>query len=243
MNLNNIYIILARPDESRNIGAACRAMANNAIAHLRIIGKKSEFDEERIKILAIHAVDIWEKCEFFDSISQAIADCSIAFGTTRRKGKKRRDKYYYPEELSKKAEELTNLNAKVAIVFGNERTGLTDNELNECSAAVSIPSSDIFPSLNLSHAVQIICYHLFRQNEFSSKGHSASGFTPITLDRLGKGVTVITDNLQKIGFFKITGKDDQERFWIDILSRANLSEGEIKYLEKIFTKTSGLMSK
>ena len=53
----------------------------------------------------------------------------------------------------------------------------------------------------------------------------------------------ITETLKKIGFFKITGRDEQERFWTDILSRANLSEGEIKYLEKIFTKASGLSYK
>lgn len=259
MNLNNIYIVLARPEESRNIGAACRAMANNSISNLRIVGKKSDFDEERVRILAIHAVDIWEKCQFFNSITEAVSDCSIAFGTTRRKGKKRKDKYYFPEDLSLKANTTTDNGAKVAIVFGNERTGLTDDELNECTNAVSIPSSDNFPSLNLSHAVQIISYHLFRQtpavsnkNKFNDKldypsselcFKNNSGVTPITLERLKKGVFTITENLKKIGFFKITGRDEQERFWTDILSRANLSEGEIKYLEKIFTKASGLSSK
>ena len=53
----------------------------------------------------------------------------------------------------------------------------------------------------------------------------------------------MTDSLQKIGFFKITGRDEQERFWKDVLSRAALSEGEIQYIEKIFSKISGLASK
>lgn len=243
MNFSNIYIILARPEESRNIGAACRAMANNEICNLRIVGKKEDYDDERVKILAIHASYIWENAKFFDSISQATSDCSTVFGTTRRKGKRRRDKYYFPEELATKAEQITTLNGNVAIVFGNERTGLTDEELDECTSAVTIPSSKNFASLNLSHAVQIICYHLFRENQKTNDGISSSGFTPVSMERLNNAVIKITDNLQKIGFFKIAGKEDQSRFWKDILSRASLSEGEIQYLEKIFSKTSGLFLK
>lgn len=243
MNLDNIYIILDRPEESRNIGAACRAMANNAVSHLRIIGKKEDFDDERVRILAIHAVNLWENCEFFDSITEATKDCAISFGTTRRKGKRRRDKYYFPEEAAVKADGISSDGAKIAIVFGNERTGLTDEELNECTSAVTIPSSEGFASLNLSHAVQILCYHFFRQNEKTLKGHDGSGFTPIDLGRLNKTVTSITDDLQKIGFFKIAGREDQERFWTDILSRSGLSEGEAQYLEKIFSKMSGLKNK
>lgn len=243
MNLENIYIVLSRPEESRNIGSSCRAMANNAIKHLRIVGKKEDFDEQQVKTLAIHAVGIWENCKFFSSITDAVKDCMVAFGTTRRKGKKRCDTYYFPEDATKKADELTSNNAKVAIVFGNERTGLTDEEVNECTGIVTIPSCNDFASLNLSHAVQIICYHLFRQNEKTQKGISGSGIIPVSLERIKYSVKTITDNLEKIGFFKIAGRENQERFWKDILSRASLSEGEIKYLEKIFTKTSGLITK
>lgn len=243
MIIDNIYIILDRPSENRNIGAACRAMANNAVSHLRIVGKREDYDDEKVRVLAIHAANIWEHCEFYSSITEAVADCSIAFGTTRRKGKRRRDKYYFPEEAAVKTNELTEQGAKIAVVFGNERTGLTDEELDECTSAVTIPSSDVFPSLNLSHAVQIMCYHFFREAEQKAKGHSSSGFTPVSLGRLDKTVTTITDNLKKIGFFKITGRDEQERFWKDILSRADLSEGEVQYLEKIFSKAGGLVSK
>lgn len=243
MKLENIYIVLSRPEESRNIGAACRAMANNGIKHLRIVGKREDFDDERVRILAIHAVNLWDNCEFFPSITEAIKDCAIAFGTTRRKGKKRRDTYYFPEDAAEKADELTSSDAKVAVIFGNERTGLTDEEVNECTGAVTIPSCEEFASLNLSHAVQIISYHMFRQNEKTSRGITGSGFSPVPLSRVQSAVKSITDNLQKIGFFKITGREDQERYWIDILSRAALSEGEIKYLEKIFSKASGLSAK
>ena len=92
---------------------------------------------------------------------------------------------------------------KVAVVFGNERTGLDDNEILECEMGVTIPSSEEFGSLNLSHAVQIMCYTLFRYNE-----KNKIGYTPIDSKRLKKTVTTIADNLQKIGFFSVTGRKD-----------------------------------
>lgn len=237
MNLENIVVVLCRPEESRNIGAACRAMANNSIQHLRIVGKKADIDVEKVHVLAIHAADIFDKAEFFDSITQATADCVFSAGTTRRKGKKRKGKLLLPEEFADFAAK-TSENGKVAVVFGNERTGLEDDELLECTMGVTIPSSQEFASLNLSHAVQIICYHLFR-----TKTQGKTGYTPIDLKRLDFTVNTIANDLQKIGFFKIAGRKDMENFWRDILSRASLSEGEASYLEKIFDKTVGLTQK
>jgi len=242
MNLNKVYIVLAHPEESRNIGAACRAMANNNIHNLRIVGKKQDYDEERVRILAIHAVDIWESAVFFDTVTEAVADCTIAAGTTRRRGKKRKGKLFFPEEFAQKASDITGsektAGGNVAIVFGNERTGLTDEELAECTVGVTIPSCDAFPSLNLSHAVQIMCYHFFRENS-----RNEHGYTPLPVSRIDSTVKIITDNLQRIGFFSITGRKDMENFWRSILSRSAVSESEAKYIEKIFTKAAGLSLK
>lgn len=240
MKLSNIVIVLDHPDESRNIGAACRAMANNDISELRIVGNKADYDIEHIHVLAIHAGPIFDKAVFFNSIREATADCTICAGTTRRAGKKR-GKLLLPEEFSSIARDKTET-SKIAIVFGNERTGLTDEQLDECNLGVTIPSSDNFGSLNLSHAVQILCYHMFRENLIEKNGEY-HGYTPLTLDRVDQTVQTITDNMQKIGFFKMPGREDMENFWRSILSRASLSEGEAQYLEKTFTKMAGLAQK
>jgi tRNA/rRNA methyltransferase len=240
MNLSNVVIILSRPEESRNVGSVCRAMANNGLKTLRIVGKRENFDDERVRILAIHAAKIWEEAQFFDSITEAAKDCVICAGTTRRRGKKR-GKLLLPEEFAQSSSPVSE-NGKIAVVFGNERTGLEEEELDECTMGVTIPSSEEFGSLNLSHAVQIISYAIFRQH-LSEKGKMTSGYTPVSLERLDKTVLEIIENLQKIGFFKLAGKDDMKKFWLDILSRAAVSEGEAKYLEKTFTKMSGLASK
>lgn len=247
MNLSNIIIILDHPDESRNIGAACRAMANNDISELRIVGNKSDYDIEHIHVLAIHAGGIFDKAKFYNSIKEATEDCTICAGTTRRRGKKR-GKLLLPEEFADMADDITGSKdskkdgGKVAVIFGNERTGLTDEQLDECNLGVTIPSSDNFGSLNLSHAVQIMSYHLYRKN-LETRHQTYRGYTPLTLERLDQTVAAITDNMKKIGFFKMPGREDMENFWRSILSRASLSEGEAQYLEKTFSKMAGLAAK
>lgn len=242
MDLSRIFIVLDHPDECRNIGAACRAMANNGISHLRIVGKKADYDAEKVHVLAIHAAAIYDNAEFFSSITEAVKDCAVAAGTTRRRGKKRKGKLYLPEEFAQTADRISGAvggnGANVAVVFGNERTGLTDEQFEQCTEGVTIPSSDTFASLNLSHAVQIICYHLFRK-----KNDFFTGYTPLPLERIDRTVLSIADSLQKIGFFSITGRKDMEQFWRSLLSRAALSESEAQYIEKIFSKTAGMVSR
>lgn len=242
MNLNKIAIVLVNPEESRNVGAVCRAMANNALSDLRIVGLRENFDDEHVRRLAIHAADIWENAKFFNSITEATKDCALSAGTTRRRGKKRKDKLLLPEEFAKLASDVSGTEKSkgqtVAAVFGNERTGLSDEELSECTIGVTIPSSPGFASLNLSHAVQIIAYHFFR-----TQTKISPGYVSVNLERLDKTVNTISESLKKTGFFKVAGREDMENFWRGILSRASLSEGEASYIEKTFTKIAGLAQK
>lgn len=248
MDLKKVVVVLDHPDESRNIGAVCRAMANNDIKELRIVGDIQNYDVEHIHVLAIHAGYIFDSAKFYNSIKEATFDCAICAGTTRRMGKKR-GKLYLPEDFAKKTSEITgNQNekessgGKVAVIFGNERTGLTDEQLEQCNIGVTIPSSKDFGSLNLSHAVQIICYHLFRENLVEQK-KVVAGVTPISLERLNKSVDIISNSLENVGFFKMPGREDMENFWRNILARASLTESEAKYLEKTFVKIYGLSKK
>lgn len=238
MTIKDICIILTHPDESRNIGSVCRAMANMGITDLRIVGKRNDYKDRQVRILAVHAAELWDNAQFFDSITEAASDCTIAAGTTRRRGKKRKEWLVTPEEFAAQAAGHP-AGMKVALIFGNERTGLTDEELTECTIGINIPSCPDFPSLNLSHAVQVMCYVMYRALETAD----TSGYTPVTLERLDKTVQTIADDLQKIGFFKVTGRDEMQQFWQSVLSRAVLSEGEAAYIEKVFNKAAGLASK
>ena len=228
-----VAVILCRPEISRNIGAVCRAMANNECYDLRIVGHKHEYDEQEILRLAIHAGAIWQNARFFEptisGLKASVADCGIIAGTTRRIGEKRKSWGMTPEEFTSFAWSASG--GLTGLVFGNERTGLTDEELNVCSVAVNIPSAPSFPSLNLSHAVQIVCYTLFRTYSLRKYGYERISYTEIT-----SVSQYINSCLCSIGLFKHAGKEDNIRFFQEIIARAGLSVREARYLEKLFKK-------
>jgi len=233
MTLKDIVIILSRPSESGNIGAACRAMKNMGIFQLRLVSADPEPDDATVRARAVHAQDVWEGAERYAALEDAVADCSIVVGTTRRRGKKRKDATLTPGEL---AHFLKERPGKAAIVFGNERTGLDSEELKLCHAASHIPADDSFPSLNLSHAVQIYAYELR-----CALGPAAGGrWVPIQSDRLGSVVECMTNSLQAIGFYVQAGRDEQTEYFKSILARSGLTLGEARYLERIFTKIAHL---
>ena len=151
-DLNNINIILRRPDDDGNIGAVCRAMKTMGITSLAIVGR-NEFDTNRIQTLALHAYNVFESAALFDELDDALDSSVLSAGITRRTGKRRKYISYPPEVLLEKVSSCTG--GIISLVFGNEEHGLTDNEITKCDMAVHIPTSPDFPSLNLSHAVQI----------------------------------------------------------------------------------------
>ncbi len=211
-------------------------MKNMAISDLRIVGNREDYSEDQVRILAVHAPDVWEAARFFEpsvaGLREAIADCSIAGGTTRRMGQKRKSWGMTPEQF---AGNVANAGSrgKAAIVFGNERTGLTDEELDCCSVAVNIPSSPDFPSLNLSHAVQLVSYALFRALDGRKRGYE-----PITLSRINEIVSSIGESTDRVGLFKNSGRAYNDRFLSEIFARAALSETEARRIESLFRKMS-----
>jgi tRNA/rRNA methyltransferase/tRNA (cytidine32/uridine32-2'-O)-methyltransferase len=127
-----------------------------------------------------------------------------------------------------------------ALVFGNERTGLDDDELNLCNIASHIPVSDAFPSLNLSHAVQIYAYELFLA--FGGTADVKGEWVPLTRAAADELTADITGILAGLGFYKHPGRKEQTRFLRDLICRAALTEREGRYLKDIFAKAARLGS-
>jgi TrmH family RNA methyltransferase len=230
-----VRIVLVRPKESRNVGAACRAMKNMGLDSLRIV-MDTLIDPSMARALAHDAADVLDRVEVYTDLTEALDGAVFIAGTTRRRGKNRKYFSLFPEQL---AERVAGLGGGTAVIlFGNEDTGLTDAELSLCHVAVTIPSSDAFPSLNLSHAVQVVSYELYRA--LSIGRHTP--FTPIGTAALDSLVSVITSALKAIGFFKLVTPDQMGRFIRDILARAGLSVNEARRLEVVFRKIGGLVT-
>ena len=266
MQLQNVKIIISRASESGNVGAICRVIKNMGLSELRLAAPQPLILED-IYTRAVNAWDIWEKTRIFGNLNEAVADCSIVIGTSRRRGHNRKNVSMTPRALAEwlaAYPEAENLNAGVnaAIVFGNERTGLEDNELNLCNFASHIPVCELTqsgselqsksvsrseaishsekaqPSLNLSHAVQIYAYELFlaMYEQRPVKGE----WTPMNQTETNSLVELITGRLTELGFYKKPNKEEQSRFLRDIISRAGMSASEGEYFKEIFIKTAVL---
>jgi tRNA/rRNA methyltransferase/tRNA (cytidine32/uridine32-2'-O)-methyltransferase len=249
MVLSDVIIILSRPAEAGNIGAVCRAMKNMGLSRLRISGLNREDlagEEGQIRARAVHAADVWEGAAFFDTLSAAAADCSFLAGTTRRRGQRRKNVSMEPGEM---AEWFREKPGNAALVFGNERTGLDDGELALCNIASHIPAAPSFPSLNLSHAVQIYAYELFRAlGRQDDKGRRPpcqvkGAWVPLSRTETAVLTAAIAANLESLGFYRHPGREEQAVFIRDLISRAALSQGEGKYLANIFAKAAALAKK
>jgi tRNA/rRNA methyltransferase/tRNA (cytidine32/uridine32-2'-O)-methyltransferase len=234
MRLSDIVIVLSRPAESGNIGAVCRAMKNMGLSQLRLVAPLVN-DTAALLARAVHAEDIWENAETFDTLAQAIADCVFVAGTSRRRGHKRKTITMNPHEL---AGYLAVREGKTALVFGNERTGLETPELALCNLASHIDANAAFPSLNLSHAVQIYCYEL--RMALSAPNIRAGHWEPIDRSATDTLVESISASLAKIGFYRYRGREEQEIFFRDLVNRAGLTVNEARYLGNIFAKASKL---
>ena len=230
MQLNDVRIILSQVSEAGNVGAICRAMKNMGLSCLRLAAPQPLLLEKIFK-RAVNSWDLWENAKIYPNLSTAITDCSIVVGTTRRRGHNRKNISMTPRDL---AAWLAERPGPAAIVFGNERTGLEEAELELCNFASHIPVSEICPSLNLSHAVQLYAYELFlaMDKQLPVKGE----WTAMNQEEIAVIVERITDTLASIGFYKKPNREYQTQFFQDLIARAGLADREGRYLEEIITK-------
>ncbi len=155
--LNSVKVVLVGTTHPGNIGATARAMKNMGIIDLVLVDPK-EFPSDVATFRSKAAKDILENASVYESLEPAISDCELVVGTSARG----RTVPWPVLNPRKAAEEMhkSSLNGKVAIVFGREDRGLTNNELGLCNFHVHIPSDPEYSSLNLSQAVQILAYEI-----------------------------------------------------------------------------------
>ncbi len=227
--LNRVRVVLARPEGAWNVGAVCRAMKTMGLERLVLVAPRN-FNTEEVACAAIHARDVYHNAERHDSLEEALAGTALSAGITRRRGSRRKWFSLLPEQLAQRASELES--GEIALVFGNERAGLSDEELNCCNLACHIPTSPEFPSMNLSHAVQVISSVFWRQ----AIAERAGGYAPISREEVDGLVAVIHESLDAMNYFKAADRFHTDRFFRDILARCALSVREAAHLEKIFRK-------
>ncbi len=155
--LSRTRVVLARPSHPGNIGAAARAMKTMGLVDLALVSPR-HFPDPDAMAMAAGAADVLAAARVFDTLEGALADCALAVGFSARE----RELSHAPSTLRDAAPSLIEATAegRVALVFGNETSGLSNEELSRCQRFVVIPSNPGYGSLNLAAAVQVVCYEL-----------------------------------------------------------------------------------
>lgn len=157
--LDKVRIVLVEPASPGNIGSTARVMKNMGIPQLTLVNP-GQWDTSEARAMAHASGDILDNCCVVTDLASAVRDCQLVVGTTHRIGKQR-DAIYTPEQVVAKIHPLLG-QRQIALVFGREKDGLWQDELLYCQHLVRFPSAVPYPSFNLSHAVLLFAYELFK---------------------------------------------------------------------------------
>jgi len=155
--LDKVRIVLVGTTHSGNIGSVARAMKTMGLSRLYLVDPQCEVDGQA-SALAAGASDVLRDVSIVQTLGEAIADCNLVAGTSAR-SRTLPWPMLSPRELGEKAQ-LESQAGEVALVFGRERSGLTNEELQQCHFHVCIDANPEYSSLNLAQAVQILCYEV-----------------------------------------------------------------------------------
>jgi TrmH family RNA methyltransferase len=159
MDSPDIRIVLVAPSHPGNIGAAARAMKNMALTSLVLVQPR-EFPHPEATARASGAGDVLAAARVVGSLGEALAGCGFIAATTARE----RDQHFRVADPRAAARRIVAAahSSPAAVVFGAERTGLTNEELEAAHVLLRIPANETYPSLNLAMAVQLVAYELYR---------------------------------------------------------------------------------
>ena len=217
-------IILFEPQLEENIGAAARAMLNFNFHNIRIIKKGWKPSKVSFKNSA-KADEILKNAKVFNNLEDAINDLHYIFATSNRK----RDLNIDVVNLKKGAKIINNYkNFKVGILFGPERSGLTNQAVSLCDKIIEIPLNQNFKSLNLAQSVLLVVYELFNLNLCKINSVKKKKTKKKELLIFFK---VLQNYLEKVNFFKVKEKKKiMMRNIKTIFNKAELTEKEVKIL-------------
>ena len=192
-----LRVVLVAPRNPLNIGAAARAMSNFGFFHLRVVNPyELAFREARS---AVGAAPLLAKAEEFKTVAEAIEDCSLVVGTT---AVGLRQLQHPVRRLDQAARLLRKRLAgnRVALLFGSEKRGLSNEDLSHCHWLVRIPTREEHRSMNLGQAVAVCLYELVRNPRATSKSERHLPATSADLERL---TALLLDALHSSGYLKL----------------------------------------
>jgi len=224
----NFTIVLQKPKFPGNIGSVARCIKNMGMGKL-IVSEAGPFDPEEMKIMSTHfAADIIDNIKYCDNLGDALAPFQYIVGTTSRLGSAR-GPALSPRETAESLVGLSQHN-EIALLFGSEDKGLSNSDLRYCHAVTTIPVSEKMKSINLSHAVMILCYEIFAAGGEKKKAFTSKLASSMEIEGM---FGQVKEALTGVGFLNPQNPD----YWLmhirRLLSRTGLFARDVKIIRGI----------
>ena len=233
---SNFAVVLVRPEHPENIGLVARNMKNTGFEQLRLVGVPGIANESLRT--AVHARELLDSAQIFDRLDKATEDLDVVFAATAKK-RKNFSRISLEDAVEKMA--LFPDSTKVGLLFGNERTGLTSEELKHSHFRFAIPQATKQPSFNLASAVLITLFRIFTHTTQRSEEFLLA--KPLPQKQQRECIELILVKLEETGFIHQTNKKHVTEMIHDLFGRLSMTEGDRKLLLAIFTKGASTWKK
>ncbi|CCH48961.1 RNA methyltransferase [Pseudodesulfovibrio piezophilus] len=228
--LDDLTVVLFRPKFPENIGSTARACLNMGVTKMIIVDPYNFNMDKALPLATAHAKHVLENARICETLPEALEGFTAVYGTTARTGGWRKG-IMSPSTLAKVVDERLHTGGKVALVFGPEDKGLTNEETSLCSGLMTIPTSREGTSLNLAQAVVIVLYECFKQalsKPFVPDGPPEE--RPTTIQEQETLFANLQESLLAINFLK----EDNPDYWMlpvrRFFSKINLKRNEFNLL-------------
>jgi tRNA/rRNA methyltransferase len=227
MDLGRVDVVLVRPARAANVAAACRALKNMGLRSLAIVGAPAGLDQPEARALAYGAWDVLDAAVPRGTLREAVGGAVAVAGTSGRA----HPQSWTPRRLAREAGPLAG-GGRLALVFGPEASGLTDEELAQCHVRVHIPTDPAHPSLNLAQAVLVVAYELrlAALGEDAATGPGPAGVERATAGEVESALDDLRGALLGIGYLSPDNPDKILAEWRALFARSGLSPREVSLL-------------
>jgi len=226
----SIRIVLVGTTHAGNIGAAARAMKTMGLATMFLVAPQADHDSEEAQRRSAGAEDILASAVVVQDLLEAISGCRLVVGTSARS----RAVDWPTLDPTAAAEQLVAAAATgpVALLFGPERTGLDNFQVERCHALVTIPANPEYSSLNLASAVQIMAYEIRRSltSDVELVSAEEACADPVELDKLYRH---LADTLNDLDFIKSSPSTKLLRKFVRLINRAHMRSDEVDLLRGV----------
>jgi TrmH family RNA methyltransferase len=235
MDLGRVDVVLVRPARAANVAAACRALKNMGLGSLAIVEPPAGLDQPEARALAYGAWDLLDAATSRATLRAAVAGDVAVAGTSGRA----HPRAWTPRRLAREGGALMG-GGRLALVFGPEASGLTDDELAQCHVRVHIPTDPAHPSLNLAQAVLVAAYELRMAalEEAVGTGGDVAVGERATVGDVEAGLDDLRQALLGIGYLSRDNPEAILSEWRALFARAGMTPREVTLLRGLARQVS-----